>query len=330
MKTALKFVLGLVVLLVVVAAGIFGWATMKDRALLARHVDAHRVDFPIPTPLTPEEVAELGQANGNGSAHADVDLDAIALERAVERGKHLTEARYSCRACHGGDFGGGVMVDNFMIGRLLGPNITAGPGGRTANFTAADWDRIVRHGIRSDGLPAVMPSEEFQKMSDQELSDIVAYIRSQPTVDATVPQRKLGPLGTLLVAFGEIPMAVDVIHDHQATHLKAPPMAEASAEFGAHLAGTCSGCHGSAFSGGPIAGGDPSWPPAANLTPAGNLANWTVDQFATLLRTGTRPDGTTVLEPMTLIMQFGQNMTDTEVTALFAYLQSLPATPTGN
>jgi hypothetical protein len=31
---------------------------------------------------------------------------------------------------------------------------------------------------------------------------------------------------------------------------------------------------------------------------------------------------------MTIIMSFAQNMTDTEVAALFAYFQSLPATPT--
>jgi cytochrome c553 len=107
-------------------------------------------------------------------------------------------------------------------------------------------------------------------------------------------------------------------------------MAEASPDFGEHLAGTCSGCHRSTFSGGPIPGGDPNWPPAANLTPAGNMANWTSDQFAALLRTGKRPDGTEVLPPMTFIMGYGQNMTDTEIQALFAFLQSLPATPTEN
>jgi mono/diheme cytochrome c family protein len=220
------------------------------------------------------------------------------------------------------------MVDDPMIGKLLGPNITAGRGGRTANFTAADWDRIVRHGVRSDGHPAVMPSEEFKRMSDEELSDIVSLIRSQPTVDAEVPQRKLGPLGTMLVAFNQIPLAADLIEDHQAAHPVMPPVAEASVDFGKHLAGTCSGCHRSDFSGGPIPGGDPGWPPAKNLTPAGNLANWTVDQFATLLRTGMRPDGTKVLAPMDIIMGYGQNMTDTEIQALFSYLQSLPATPT--
>jgi hypothetical protein len=46
-----------------------------------------------------------------------------------------------------------------------------------------------------DGRPAVMPSDDFQHMSDQELSDIISYIRSLPAVDNTVPKSTFGPLG---------------------------------------------------------------------------------------------------------------------------------------
>lgn len=332
MKTALKIVAGSLLLVVVLAGGVLGWAFTKDRALLARSIEAHSVDFPIPFPLTETEIAEgtavNGDGDGDGDGRTDVDRDALALERAVERGRHLTQARYACRECHGRDFGGGIMVDDPMIGTLHGPNITAGVGGRTAAFTPADWDRIVRHGILSNGRPAVMPSEEFRAMSDQELSDIVAFIRSQPTVDREEPPRRLGPLGTMLIAFNQIPLAVDLITDHHAPHAVTPPAPEASAEFGEHLAGTCRGCHSANFAGGPIPGGDPSWPPAANLTPAGNLGTWTVDQFATLLRTGKRPDGTEVTAPMDVLLSFGQNMTDTEIQALFTYFRSLPPIPT--
>ena len=328
MKTVLKAAAGLVVVLVVVAAGIYGWASMKDRALLARTIETHSVDFPIPIPLTEAEIAELSQANGNGDALAGLDLDALARARAVERGDHLVHARYGCVECHGQNFGGGVMVDDPMLGRLLGPNITAGPGGRTATYTAADWDRIVRHGVRSDGRPAAMPSSDYQRMSDQELSDVVAYIRSQPVVDNAVPPVTLGPLGKILMATGNLPLSADMIADHQSAHAVAPPASEATAEFGAHLAGVCSGCHGEDFAGGPVVGGDPSWPPAANLTSAGSLSGWTQEQFAALLRTGKRPDGTEVMEPMSWMMPYANRMTDTEVAALWTYLGTVPAAET--
>lgn len=337
MKTAFKAVAGLFVLLVVVAACIYGWASMKDRALLARTIETHSVDFPIPFPLTEAEIAEVTQAQGaptnggaptDGDAPAEVDLDAIAVARAVERGDHLVHARYGCVECHGQNFGGGVMVDDPMLGRLLGPNITAGPGGRTAAYTAGDWDRIVRHGVRPDGRPAAMPSSDFRRMSDQELSDVVAYIRSRPVVDNTVPPVTLGPVGKILMATGKLPLSADLITDHQGPHAVAPPTSVADVTFGEHLAGICTGCHGETFTGGPVPGGDPSWPPAADLTPSGRLGGWTQEQFATTLRTGKRPDGTELLPPMSLMAVYAQRMTDTEISALYLYLKSLPTVRT--
>ena len=104
------------------------------------------------------------------------------------------------------------------VATILGPNITAGKGGRTAAYTMADWDRIVRHGIKPDGRPAVMPSEDFLLMSDQELSDVVAFLRSQPTVDAEVERPTFGPIGRMLVATGKFPLSAANITDHQHTH----------------------------------------------------------------------------------------------------------------
>jgi hypothetical protein len=110
------------------------------------------------------------------------------------------------------------MVDAPPIGRLLGPNLTLGRGSRTAQYRATDWDRIVRHGIKPNGRPAAMPSEDFVRMSDQELSDIIAFIRSQPPVDNEVAPVKLGPLGKVLMATGQMVLSADVIPSHDAPH----------------------------------------------------------------------------------------------------------------
>jgi mono/diheme cytochrome c family protein len=217
------------------------------------------------------------------------------------------------------------MVDAFPIGRLLGPNLTLGKGSRTADFTPRDWDRIVRHGVLRDGHGAVMPAEDFQHMSDQELSDIISYIRSLPPVDNTVPKSTFGPLGKVLVATGKMRLSAAVIPSHTAPHQVRPPEEAVSTEFGQHLASVCMGCHGPDFSGGPIAGGDPSWPPARNLTPdATGLKGWTYDQFVAALASGQRPDGTVLRAPMTLMTSYGKSMKDVERRALWAYLQSLP------
>jgi mono/diheme cytochrome c family protein len=330
MKTLLKVVGVLLVALLLAAGSVYGWARHRDASLLSRTIDTHRVDFPVPFPLSEEEVARVRQerADADEPPPTDAELDSLALERARASGDHLVHARYGCVECHGADLGGGVMVDDPMIGRILGPNITRGRGGRTADYAAADWDRIVRHGVRPDGTPAAMPSEDFGGMSDHELSDIVAYIRSLPTVDAHVAPVRLGPLGTVLLAVGKIRLSADMIQDHRKVHSTEPPPEGATVEFGAHLARTCSGCHRADFTGGPIPGGAPDWAPAANLTPhEDGLAGWTYDRFVSTLKTGERPDGTPLRAPMSGMVPYARRMTDVELRALWAYLRSLPPKP---
>jgi mono/diheme cytochrome c family protein len=319
MKTLLKIVAGVAFLLVLVGGAGFVWAKGKSAEILGRTIESHSVDFPVPFPLDSAEIAAAGLTPEEASA--------VALERALERGRHLVESRYVCVECHGQDFGGGVMVDDPMLGTLLGPNITAGNGGKTASYTATDWDRIVRHGLRPDGSPAAMPSEDFHQMSDRDLSDVIAYIRSKPPVDATVPPVSLGPLGTVLVATGALPLSVDQITDHTGPHPTLPPEPAVSVEFGAHVAAVCTGCHKADLSGGKIPGGDPSWPPASNLTPLG-LGGWTLEQFVATMRDGRRPDGRALLPPMDMVTTYTRNMTDTELEAMWSYLRSLPAAPT--
>ena len=333
MKTALKALGGLVLVLVLALGALQGWAAWKNSSILGRTIETHTADFPVPFPLSEDEVATLTaelEADGmDAEAMAAVDLDSVALARALERGQHLVEARYGCADCHGTDFGGGVMVDAAIMGTLLGPNLTTGEGSRTLEYTAADWDRIVRHGVLPSGGPAVMPSIDFLRMSDQELSDIIAYIRAQPPVDEAVPGRTFGPLGRVLMATGQLGLSADIIPTHTADHLPVPPPAEPTAAFGQHLAGVCTGCHTVSLAGGKIAGGDPSWAAAANLTPhEDGLAGWTFEQFAAVMVAGRKPDGTEVRAPMTFVMPMGQNMTETELRALWEYLQTVPALAT--
>ena len=288
-------------LAVIALAGLllYAWASYSASRKLSRKYATHTVDFPIPF--------------------------RTARAEALERGRHLIQARYGCSECHGQDFGGGVMVDNAAIGRILGPNLTTGKGSVTTGYRAADWDRIVRHGIKRDGSAALMPSQDFRQMSDQELSDIVVFIRSQPPVDREAPRPKLGPVGKALVASGKFVLSANVIGSHNTPHAAVPPESGLTVDFGRHVAATCMGCHRDDLGGGPIIGGDPSWPPAANLTPGPEgLGEWTFTQFAAALREGKRPDGTTLRLPMTNVTAYAQKMTQTELQALWSYLRSLP------
>lgn len=350
MGKAVKFVGGAVLFVALAIGGAALWGSQSAAALLETPVEVHTVDLAVPIPLTDAELEAL-RAEGRGQGAepaddaepateageqtepvdplADVDLEALALERAVARGEHLVNVRYFCTACHGENLGGGVMIDDPALGSLLGPNITSGSGSRSADYGPSDWDRIVRHGVRKDGRPAVMPSGDFLEVSDNELSDMVAYIRSVPPVDNTVPAPSFGPVGTMLVATGKLPLTAHTHPDHMANHAVAPPETAPTAEFGRHLGATCTGCHGAGMAGGPVAAGDPSWPPAANLTPhEQGLATWSFEDFDKAMRTGTRPDGGEFGPPMSEVVPFAVRFTEIEMQALWAFLQTLPAAPT--
>jgi mono/diheme cytochrome c family protein len=319
MKKLLKILAIILAVLILVVIGAYVWATISANGVLSQTFGVHAYELPIPFPLSDAEAAGLGEA----------ERSLRVGDLAIERGRHLVESRYVCTECHGTNFGGGTMIDAFPIGRLLGPNITTGKGSKTINYKPADWDRIVRHGVLPSGRPAVMPSEDFKLMSDQELSDVVSYIRSRPPVDNEVAAPSFGPLGKFLLATGQIIPSASVIDTHQGTHVEQPPAAEATAVFGKHLAAICVGCHRENLAGGPIVGGDPSWVPARNLTqhPDG-LAKVTYDQFLKTMREGVRADGTPIKPPMNALMPFAQKMTDVEMQALWAYLKSVPAMPT--
>jgi cytochrome c5 len=318
LKKVLKVIVALVGVLLIAALGGFGWASLKASSRLSQKFESHRVEIPLPYPLDEKD----GEANGG-------DVAAVAMERAVARGKHLVEARYGCNVCHGANFAGGVMIEDAAIGSLRGPNITSGKGSRAAGYTMADWDRIVRHGIKPDGSPAVMPSEDFFKMTDHELSDVVAFVKSHPPVDVEVPRPTFGPVGKFLLALGRFPVSAESHPNHMASHVERPPEATETAQFGEHIAAICTGCHRPNLAGGPMLFGPPDWPPAANLTPhETGLKSWTFPDFEKVLTTGTKRDGTKVRDPMILIVPAGQKMTPTERKALWAYLTSLRALET--
>jgi len=340
---------GVLVLILVGVAGVgYGWASARASSTLSQVFETHEVDFPVPMPTAPDDraggpaeaigevdpgadIVEVEGVHGDEADPApEVALAQTDLELAIARGRHLVSARYACADCHGENFGGGVMIDDPAMGRLLGPNLTTGAGSAVADYRVADWDRIVRHGVRKDGRPALMPSEDFMAMSDRELSDIIAYIRSLPPVDNTVPPSELGPVGKLLVATGRFPISAEMIEAHDAAHRVEPPAEEETVEFGAHLAKVCTGCHRQDLAGGPIVQGPPSWAPASNLTPhETGLVGYDLQTFERVMRTGIRRNGEPVREPMNIITAYASNMTETEIKALWLYLEALPPTPQG-
>ena len=107
-------------------------------------------------------------------------------------------------------------------------------GSATRGYTAADWDRAIRHGVRRTGQSSSMPSIEFLNLSDHELSDIVAYVQSRPPVDRALNPVGIGPLFSYVVAFGADTLVAYGV-DHGKPHAVEPPVEAASVELGRHI-----------------------------------------------------------------------------------------------
>lgn len=261
---------------------------------------------------------------GRTYAVPDHSITPRADSASLALGARLAKVR-GCADCHGANLGGSVMAEDPALGRLVAPNLTM--GGRGAQLEARDWERAVRHGIRRDGTPLrVMPAQELTTMADDELEAIVGYIRSVPPVSAAQPSLKLGPLIRALFVAGQVKLLAAEQIDHgkaHMTHMEPAP----TAKYGEYLAIGCTGCHGPGLSGGKIPGGPPDWKPAANITPTG-IGRYSQDDFIRVMRTGTRPDGSQAdsLMPYRLTKE----MTDVELQAIYAYLQTVPPKPYGN
>lgn len=254
----------------------------------------------------------------------------------IARGRHLAFAITKCAGCHGKDLSGTVLIDAPPF-RVVPPNLTRGSGGVGSTFTDADFARAIRDGVGPDGRGFIlMPSERYASLSDADLADIIAYVKSVAPVDHQLPGTNLKPLGRIMVGFSSLKRALmgapprpifdAAAIDHSTRHVATMPQAM-SVEYGHYVAvtGLCMDCHGAELSGGHFAGGSND-PPAQNITPSG-IGTWGDADIVRALRVGKRPDGTTI-DPF-MPWAYTAQMSDVEMKALIMYLRSVPPRPTG-
>ena len=250
-----------------------------------------------------------------------VPTDSVSLAR----GARIAMTR-GCAECHTADLGGGGFINEPIVANLYTANLTSGNGGVASHYkSAADWERAIRHGVAPDGRALLfMPSHEFYHLSDEDLGALIAYLRTVPPVDRTVGTQSVGPIGRGLFASGLLPLVPAELIDHAAPRPVAPAPG-VTPEYGKYLAVTCTGCHGETYSGGPIPGAPPEMGVPRNITPdkATGLGDWTLADFTRALREGVSKNGYQLGKDMPVAMT--KHLTDEELAAIWAYLQTVPA-----
>jgi mono/diheme cytochrome c family protein len=295
MKRVFKFVGVLVLVAVVVMGGVAAWAYSRAMGKVTRKWDVQPTAVKVP------------------------DDEASAKE-----GQRLFGAR-GCKKCHGEDAAGALILDVPLLGTVYGANLTKGQGSAVLNYTDVDWVRTVRHGIKPSGLPTeVMDSKEYQYLTDRDLGLILAFVRSTPPVDRQNPPLRITALAYIFHGLDWLDVTTADQVDHARKH-EAEVEPSAAPEFGKYvLRLQCQGCHGETLSGGKLSGA-PGLPIPPNLTPDDEtgLGKWTFEQFATVMRTGKRPDGR-VLDNF-MPWDTYTAMSDEELTAIWTYLRAQPA-----
>lgn len=275
----------------------------------------------------------VGSRKVNRTYDVGIALVAVPTDAAsIAKGKHYVEAVGVCQVCHGQNLAGPNVdeckvvpctgfSDDPLFGKLMPINLTSGRGGIGGVFTDEDYVRAIRHGIGRDSKSLlIMPSDVFNKISDDDLGAIIAYLKTLTPVDNELDESGLAPLGRILAVFEGSLLPATLI-DHNAPRTPSPVVG-VTAEYGEYLAEVCTICHGERLSGGEVPGDDRVKAP--NITPGGAPGSWTGSQFTVTMRSGMTPQGN-LLDPRFMPWNRFTQMTDDELDAIWLYLQSLPA-----
>lgn len=246
-------------------------------------------------------------------AVGDVAEDAVPLptdSASLAEGERLARLRGCYDGCHGEGYAGGVFFEpggvlNHLFGRVVAPDLTR----MAATLSDTEFERVVRHGIRPNGRNvAIMPSNMFQHLSDEDYARIVAHIRSSPPSEGPETSVRLGPIARWFMATGVFPSVAETVDNGKPHPARTPTE---PAELGRYLALTvCVECHGDRLE------GVDTTPPLAVAT------GYTREQFGRLMATGV-PAGGQELELMkeVAVRRF-VHFTETEVDALYAFLST--------
>lgn len=267
------------------------------------------------------------------------DLKITADSARIAEGRRITMTM--CVHCHRGPDGklsGDLWVSDDAFGKIWSANLTQHPDAGIGRYTDAELMHALRTGIKRDGHISG-PFMMFRNMSDEDMAAIIAFLRSdapevQPS-ERRQPPAELAFLGNLWLKMLIKPMP------YPEKPIIAPPPSDKLA-YGRYLVNgkwECFTCHSASFetnnldepekSKGYLGGGNHladahgNSAISANITPdrETGIGAWTEAQFAGAVRFGKRPDGKSLsplMPPMTVL-------TDEEVSAIWVYLQTVPA-----
>ena len=252
-----------------------------------------------------------------------------------------------CVACHSTPdskpFFGGLEMGT-PLGSIFATNITPDKATGIGNYSLADFDRAVRHGVTPDGrrLYPAMPYPSYVKMTDDDIGALYAFFMNR-VEPANKPNRPSGIEWPLNMRW---PLALWNAVFVDGGVYKEKPERDEQWNRGAYLvqaAGHCGACHtprsvtmnekafdesSPAFLSGALLDG--WYAPSLRQDHDTGLGRWSEEDIYQFLKNG-RNQHAVVFGSMTEAYNNSlQFMTDTDLRAIGHYLKSLPGDPSAD
>lgn len=254
----------------------------------------------------------------------------------VEKGKYLARAG-NCMACHtargGKEYAGGRAIDT-PFGAIHAPNVTPDDATGIGTWTADDFWRALHNGKSKDGsfLYPAFPYPNYTRMVRADSDALYAYFRT------ITPVRQVNREHALAFPFNQrVLLAFWRALYFTPGEFQPQPNQTAEWNRGAYLVqglGHCSACHATRAAlggslareglGGSLMPGERWYAPALNSDTDAGLGDWTVADVASLLKTGVSQRGAAIGPMAEVVSASLQHVADTDVTAMAAYLKTLP------
>lgn len=259
-------------------------------------------------------------------------ISASSDSAVIARGKYLVFGAAHCADCHGPSnsdslynvgldvpLAGGFTFD-LPLGKIYAKNITPDMETGIGKRTDAEIARTLRYGVHANGKVAIdfMP---FHNTSDEDLTAIISYLRTQRPVHHEVPDNSLNAMGKVVNAFLIEPVGPD-------GEVAVSVQPDTTAAYGAYLAknvANCYGCHTDrsmtgAFTGVPYAGGleiEGLITPNLTTDSTSHIFGWSQKNFMDRFRLGK------LIKASPMPWNSFKRMSDNDIKAIYNFLQTL-------
>ncbi len=237
-----------------------------------------------------------------------------------------------CASCHAApqasgdamlELAGGVELES-EFGTFVAPNISTDPNHGIGGWSVSDFANAVRRGVSPDGrhyYPA-FPYTSYSRMSDGDVADLFAFMQTLPAVGTDAAAHRVSFPFSVRRGVGLWKRLY--LNDEPQVALAGAREEVVRGQYLVEALGHCGECHTPRVMTGGLEtdrwlGGRP------NITPGGDIADWSEEDIAAYLETGFTPDFDSAGGRMAAVVRNMARLPAEDREAIAAYLKAVPA-----